>query len=319
MYHHGRNTASSLDIILSFQTIKNDSCFIYCLLSVCWDAWTVFESSNLVFVVCYSITQLCPTLRPRGLQHTTLPCPSLSPWVCWNSCPLSWWYHPTISSSVVPFSSWPQSLPASGSFQMSWLFESGGQSIGASASSPVLSISIQGWFPLGLIGLISFLSKGLSQVFSSITVWKHQFFSTQPSLWSNSHILYMIAVKTMTLTIRTFVSKVMSLLFNMLSRFVIAPSSFCHSLLLPRSKCLLISRLQALSTALQQFVNWELPDVQAGFRKGRRTRDQIANTRWIIEKAREFQKNIYFCFIDLQKPQTVWITTNCGKFLKRWE
>ena len=305
MYHRGRNIAIYLDIILSFQTIKNDFCFIYCLLSVCWDAWTMFESSNLVFVVCYSITQLCPTLRPHGLQHTMLPCPSLSPWVCWNSCPLSWWYHPTVSSSVVPFSSWPQSFPASGSFQMSWLFESGGQSIGASASAPVLPISIQGWFPLGLIGLISFLSKGLSWVFSSITVWKHQFFSTQPSLWSNSHILYMTAVKTMTLTIRTFVSKVMSLLFNMLSRFVIA--------FLPRSKRLLISRLQALSTALQQFVNWELPDVQAGFRKGRRTRDQIANIRWIIEKAREFQKNIYFCFIDYAKA------SDCVDHNKLWK
>ena len=111
---------------------------------------------------------------------------------------------------------------------MSQLFTSGSQSIRTSASASVLPRNIQDWFPLGLIGLISFLSKGLSWVFSSITVWKHQFFSTQPSLWSNSHILYMTAVKTMTLTIRTFVSKVMSLLFNMLSRFLIA--------LLPRNK-----------------------------------------------------------------------------------
>ena len=124
----------------------------------------MFVSSNLVVVVVYySITQLCLTLRPHGLQHTWLPCPSLSPWVCWNSCPLSWWYHPTISSSVVPFSSWPQSFPASGSFQMSWLFESGGQSVGASASAPVLPINIQGWFPLGLICLVSLQAKGLSR------------------------------------------------------------------------------------------------------------------------------------------------------------
>ena len=243
------------------------------------------------------------SLQLHGLQHVRLLCPSLSLGVCSNSCPLSWWYHPTVSSSVAPFSSFLQPFLSSESFPMSQLFTSGGQSIGASAAA--LPMNIQGWFPLGLIGLISFLSKGLSWVFSSITVWKHQFFSTQPSLWSNSHILYMTAVKTMTLTIRTFVSKVMSLLFNMLSRFVIA--------FLPRSKRLLISRLQALSTALQQFVNWELPDVQAGFRKGRRTRDQIANIRWIIEKAREFQKNIYFCFIDYAKA------SDCVDHNKLWK
>ena len=202
----------------------------------------MFGTSNLVFLVLYcSITQLCPTLRAHGLQHARLPCPSLSPWVCWNSCPLHWWCHPTISSSVVPFSLWPQSFPASGSFQMSWLFELGGQSVGASASAPVLPMSIQGWFPLGLTGLMSFMSNGLSRVFSSTTDWKHQFFSAQPSLWSNSHILYMTAVKTITLTIWTFVSKVMSLLFNMLSRFVIAS--------LPRSKCLLFMTVGTVCSA----------------------------------------------------------------------
>ena len=89
---------------------------------------------------------------------------------------------------LTPFSSCPQSLPASGSFPMSWLFTSGGQNIGASASASVIPMNIQGWFPIGLTGLISLLSKGLSSVFSNTTVWKHQFFSTQPSLWSNSHI-----------------------------------------------------------------------------------------------------------------------------------
>ena len=103
-------------------------------------------------------------------------------WVCSNSCLLSWWYHPTISSSIGPFSSWPQSLPTSGSH----LFTSGGQSIGASAS--VLPMNIQDWFPLGLTGLISLKFKGLSRVLSSTTVQKHQFFGTQLSLWSNSHI-----------------------------------------------------------------------------------------------------------------------------------
>ena len=126
-------------------------------------------------------------LWPHGLQHTRLPCPSLSPGVSLDSCPLSRWCHPTISSSV-PFSSCPQSFPASGSFLMSQLFASGGQSIGDSASASVLPMNIQGWFPLGLTGLMPLLSKGLSRVFSSTTVWKHQFFSAQPSLWSNSHI-----------------------------------------------------------------------------------------------------------------------------------
>jgi len=105
-----------------------------------------------------------------------------------NSCPLSWWCHPTISSSVVPFSSCLQSFPASGSFQMSRLFTSGGQNIRASASATVLSINMQGWFPLGLTCLISFQFKGLPRVFWNTTVQKHQFFSAQPSLWSNSHI-----------------------------------------------------------------------------------------------------------------------------------
>ena len=128
------------------------------------------------------------SLRPRRLQHTRLPCPSLSLRVCTNSCPLSWWCHPTISSSVIPYFSCLQSLPTSGSFSMSWLFASGGQSIGISASASVLSMNIQGWFLLGLTGLISLQSKGLSKAFSNTTICKHWFFGTQPSLWSNSHI-----------------------------------------------------------------------------------------------------------------------------------
>ena len=128
------------------------------------------------------------SLQPHGLQHTRLPCPSPSPGVCSDSCPLSQWYHPTISFSVTPFSSCPQSFPASGSLPMSQLFALGDQSIGASALVSVLPVIIQGWFPLGLTGLISILPKGLSRVFSSTTVWKHQFFNTQPSLLPNSHI-----------------------------------------------------------------------------------------------------------------------------------
>ena len=126
------------------------------------------------------------SLWPHTLQHSRLPCPSLSPRACSNSCPSRRWCHPTISSSVVPFCSCPQSFPASGPFPIYQLFTSGGKSIGASAS--VLPMNIQSWFPLQLTGLISLQSKGLSRVFSNTTAQKHQFFGTQPSLWSNSHI-----------------------------------------------------------------------------------------------------------------------------------
>ena len=165
------------------------------------------------------------SFQPHELQRTSLLCPSLSSWACSNSCPLSQWCHPTISSFVVPFSSCFQSFPASGSFPMSQFFTSSGQNIGASASASVLPMNTQDWFPLGLTGLISLLSKGLSRVFSSTVIWKHRFFSTQPSLWSNSHIHERLLKKTIALTIQTFVGKVMSLLFNMLSRFVKAPVS----------------------------------------------------------------------------------------------
>ena len=127
------------------------------------------------------------SLLPHGMQHTMLPCPSLSPRVCSNSCPLSQWCHPIISSSGIPFSSCTQSFPASESFPMSWLFASGSQSIGASVSASVLPMNIQDWFPLGLADLISLQSKRLSRVFSSTTIRKHQFFGIQPSLWSNIH------------------------------------------------------------------------------------------------------------------------------------
>ena len=119
--------------------------------------------------------------------HARLPRLSLSPWVHSNSGPLIQWCHPNISSSVVPFTCL-QSFPASRFLLRSLFFTSGGQSIGASASASVLPKNIQGWFPLGLTGLVSLLSKGLSRVFSKTTIQKHPFFSAQPSLWSNSHI-----------------------------------------------------------------------------------------------------------------------------------
>ena len=242
------------------------------------------EPSRSIFS---SVAQPCSTLRdPHGLQHARLPCPSPTPGACSNSCPLSRWCHPTISSSVIPFSSCLQSFPASESFPMSQFFASCGQGIGVLVSASVLPMNIQDWFPLGLTGWISWQSKGLSRVFSNTTVQKHQFFNAQLSLLSNPHVhmrlfpggsdgkasaynaenpgsisgfdpwkipwteshgvsesrtrlnnftyflshSYMTTGKTIALTRRTFVGKVISLLFNMLSRLVIA--------FLPRSKCL---------------------------------------------------------------------------------
>ena len=126
-------------------------------------------------VCCYSVTKLSDSLQPHVLQCARLPCPSLSSGVC--SCPLSWWYHPTISSSVAPSSSCPQSFPESGSFPVSQLFESVSAKYWSFAFASILPINIQGWFTLGLAGLISLQSKRLSRVFSSTTVWKHQFFT----------------------------------------------------------------------------------------------------------------------------------------------
>ena len=135
-----------------------------------------------------SVAVVSDSLQPHGLQHTRPPCPSPTPRAYSNSCPSSRWCHPTISSYVVPFSSWLQSFPESGSFPMSQLFVSGGQSSGVSASASLLPMNIQDWFPLGWTGWIFLKSKGLSRVFSNTTVQKHQFFSAQPSLYSNSHI-----------------------------------------------------------------------------------------------------------------------------------
>ena len=136
----------------------------------------------------FSRSVVSDSLWPHELQHTRPPSPSPTPGVYSNSCPLSWWRHPTISFSVVPFSSCPQSFPALGSFPMSQLFSWGGQSIGVSALASGLPMNTQDWFPLGWTGWISLEPKGLSRVFSNTTVQKHQFFSTQLSSQSNSHI-----------------------------------------------------------------------------------------------------------------------------------
>ena len=136
----------------------------------------------------FSHTVVSESLWPHGLQHARLPCPSPTPGACSSSCPSSQWCHPTISSSVVPFSSCPRSFSALGSFQISQLFTLSVQSIGVSASTSVLPMNIQDWSPLGWTGWISLKSKGLSRVFSSTTVQKHQFFGAQLSSQSNSHI-----------------------------------------------------------------------------------------------------------------------------------
>ena len=190
-----------------------------------------------------SYSAVSDSLWPHGLQHARLPCLSPISRVCSNSCPLSQWCHPTISSSVVPFSSCLQSFPASGSFQMSQFFPSGGQSIEVSALTSFLPVNIQDWFPLGLTGLNSLQSKGLPRVFSNTTVQKFSslvlsfLYSPTSRLW-----LLVTYMTTIALTRWTFVSKVMSLHFNMLSRFVIA--------FLSRSKRLLISWLQSPSVVI---------------------------------------------------------------------
>ena len=187
-----------------------------------------------------SVTQRIYSLRPHELQHTRPPCPSPTPRVYPNSCPLSWWCHPTISSSVVPFSSCPQSCPASGSIQTSQFFTSGGQSIEVSTSTSVLPMNIQDWPPLRWTGWIYLQSNRLSRV----PLQSHS--SKASILWCSAFFIvqlshpYMTTGKNIALTRQTFAGKLRSLLFNMLSRLVIT--------FLPRSKHLLISLLQSPSS-----------------------------------------------------------------------
>ena len=155
--------------------------------------WAFYINVSIVFMwdfysVQFSRSVVSNSLRPHELQHTRLSCPSPSPGVHSNSCPSSWWCHPAISSSVIPFSPCPQSLSASGSFPVSQLFAWGGRRIGVSASASVLPMNTQDWSPLGWTGWISLQSKGLSRVFSNTTAQKHQFFGVQLSSQSSSHI-----------------------------------------------------------------------------------------------------------------------------------
>ena len=161
--------------------------FIYNTNNKCWQRCC--ENRTLLHCsVQFSHTVMSDSLQPHELQHTRPPCPSPTPGVYPNPCSSSRWCHPTILSSVIPFSSCIQSFQASGTFQMSQLFTSGGQSIGVSVSTSVLPMNTQDWSPLGWTGSISLQSKGLSRVFSNITVQKQQFFGAQLSLQSNSRI-----------------------------------------------------------------------------------------------------------------------------------
>ena len=185
----------------------------------------------------FSRSVVSDSFRPHESQHARPTCPSPTPGVYPNPCPSSLWCHPAISSSVIPFSSCPQYLPASESYPMNQLFAWGGQSTGVSALASFLPKNTQGWSPLGWTGWISLQSKGLSRVFSSTTVQKHQFFGAQLSSQSNSHVHTWLLEKR-----QTFVGKVMPLLFKMLSRLVIT--------FLPGNKCLLISGLQFASAVI---------------------------------------------------------------------
>ena len=157
---------------------------------ICVDSWFLSFVVLMFFKVSvqFSRSVVSDSLWPHESQHARPPCPSPTPGVHSDSRPSSQWCHPATSSSIIPFSSCPQSLPASGSFPMSQLFAWGGQSIGVSASASVLPTNTQDWSHLGCTGLITLLSKGLSRGFSNTTVQKHRFLGAQLSLWSNSHI-----------------------------------------------------------------------------------------------------------------------------------
>ena len=204
--------------------------------SLCYDSVI-----NNIIQCQFSPSVMSDSLQPHELQLARPPCPSPSPGVHSNSRPLGWWCHSAISSSVVPLSSCPQSLPASESFPMSQLFAWGGQSTGVSASASFLPKNTQGWSPLEWTDWISLQSKGLARVFSNTTVQKLSSLELSFLSVQLSHS-YMTTGKTIALTRRTFVGKVISLLLNMLSRLLIT--------FLPRSKHLLISWLKSPSAVI---------------------------------------------------------------------
>ena len=183
----GRSPGEGKGHPLQYSDLENSMDCIIHGVTKSWTRLTTFTFC-LFSSVQSSRSVVSDSLRPHERQHARPPCPSPTPGVYSNWCSLSRWCHPAISSFVVPFSSCLQSLPASGSFPMSQLFASGSRSIGAAASASVLPMNTQDWCPLGWAGWISFQSKGLSRVFSNITVQKHQFFGAQLSSQSNSHI-----------------------------------------------------------------------------------------------------------------------------------
>ena len=193
-YHHLDATSSlywsfckSILEFLNFKLYEDNK------IVICWERWNPHWVTRILCIflhvfIQYSRSVMSDSLRPHELQHARPPCLSPTPGVHSNSCPSSWWCHPAISSSVVPFSSCPQSFPATESFPMCQLFAWGGQSTGVSALASVLPKNTQDWSPLGWTGWISLQPRGLSRVFSNTTVQKHQFFGTQLSSQSKSHI-----------------------------------------------------------------------------------------------------------------------------------
>ena len=169
------NSSSEPSALLGIEEVTKIKLF-ECIFTFTREAGSPYKFTS------FSRSVMSDSLWPHGQKHARPPCPSPTPWVYSNSCPLSRWYHPIISSSAIPFASHLQSFPSSGSFQMSQLFASGGQIIGASAAASVLPMNIQDWSPLGWTGWVSLQSKGPSRVFSSTTVQKHQFSGAQLSL-----------------------------------------------------------------------------------------------------------------------------------------
>ena len=236
----------------------------------------------------FSCLVMSNSFWPHRLQHTRLPCPSSTPGACSNAYPSSWWCHPTILYTVIPFS-WLQSFPPTGSFPMSQFFTSGGQSIRVSASASVLPMNTQDWSPLGWTGWIFLQSMGLSRVFSNTTVQKHQYFRCSAFFIVQPSHPYMTTGKSIALTRQTFVVKVTSLLFNMLSRLVIA--------FLTGSKHLLTSWLQSPSAVIlepKKMKSLTVPIVSPSIYHGVMELDAMILVFWMLSF-----KPVFFTILSL--------------------
>ena len=197
-----------MPISLKFYTVSLKKRYLPTWQRICLSLIT--GKADMLSLFQFSRSVMSDSLRPHEPQHARPPCPSPTPGVYSNSCPSSRSCHPANSSSVVPYSSCPQSLSASGSFPVSQLFAWGGHGIGVSASASVLTMNTKDWSPLGWTGWISLLCKGLSRVFSNTIVLKHQFFGAQLSSQSNSHIHTWPLEKTIALTRRNFVGTLLA-------------------------------------------------------------------------------------------------------------